>query len=65
MKVSELEAEVSTEILNECGEKAKSILRSKLKSVKRAEKVLAMLKKDLEEFKNSDVEDLESSDHNY
>ena len=65
MKVSELMVEVEAELLDVKAKKAKSILVKKLEELTRAKDVVKKLKKDLEKFKETDVEDIYINDFEY
>lgn len=65
MKVSELMEDVEAELLDVKAKKAKTILIKKLEELTRAKEVVKKLKKNLEKFKETEVEDIYISDFEY
>jgi hypothetical protein len=65
MKVSELMEEVEAELLDIKARKARCVLVKKLEELARAKEVVKCLKKNLEKFKEMEVEDIRVNDYEY
>jgi hypothetical protein len=62
-KVYELKEEVLDDLNFDIGETVSKILKEKYKDLRAAEQTVRVIKKDIEEFENLDIDDIDLEDY--